>query len=167
MTHVINQGMAMYWGTSRWSAMEIMVSDRKRYLPFQDRVFILKMNRRNRLICTHWSLRYLHLAGLKPLLSSNLLSWVETSDYLSFCWLPWSSLTIFLWALASIRHFSRRDLLLTGCFLFLTYSVKCTDGCVGKIPVDWKFLKKSTMPCSKKVKSPFFLIVTLSLNFSW
>lgn len=25
MTHVINQGMAMYWGTSRWSAMEIMV----------------------------------------------------------------------------------------------------------------------------------------------
>lgn len=26
MTHVINQGMAMYWGTSRWSAMEIMVS---------------------------------------------------------------------------------------------------------------------------------------------
>lgn len=27
MTHVINQGMAMYWGTSRWSAMEIMVSD--------------------------------------------------------------------------------------------------------------------------------------------
>lgn len=27
MTYVINQGMAMYWGTSRWSAMEIMVSD--------------------------------------------------------------------------------------------------------------------------------------------
>lgn len=26
MTHVINQGMSMYWGTSRWSAMEIMVS---------------------------------------------------------------------------------------------------------------------------------------------
>lgn len=26
MTHVINQGMAMYWGTSRWTAMEIMVS---------------------------------------------------------------------------------------------------------------------------------------------
>lgn len=25
MTFVINQGMAMYWGTSRWSAMEIMV----------------------------------------------------------------------------------------------------------------------------------------------
>lgn len=25
MTYVINQGMAMYWGTSRWSAMEIMV----------------------------------------------------------------------------------------------------------------------------------------------
>lgn len=25
MTHVINQGMAMYWGTSRWSPMEIMV----------------------------------------------------------------------------------------------------------------------------------------------
>ncbi|MED6259249.1 Voltage-gated potassium channel subunit beta-1 [Ataeniobius toweri] len=24
MTQVINQGMAMYWGTSRWSAMEIM-----------------------------------------------------------------------------------------------------------------------------------------------
>ncbi|XP_077344232.1 voltage-gated potassium channel subunit beta-1 isoform X4 [Lithobates pipiens] len=24
MSHVINQGMAMYWGTSRWSAMEIM-----------------------------------------------------------------------------------------------------------------------------------------------
>uniref|UniRef100_A0A672ZU58 Voltage-gated potassium channel subunit beta-1 n=1 Tax=Sphaeramia orbicularis TaxID=375764 RepID=A0A672ZU58_9TELE len=24
MTHVINQGMAMYWGTSRWSAIEIM-----------------------------------------------------------------------------------------------------------------------------------------------
>uniref|UniRef100_A0AAY4DHP8 Voltage-gated potassium channel subunit beta-1 n=1 Tax=Denticeps clupeoides TaxID=299321 RepID=A0AAY4DHP8_9TELE len=24
MTHVINQGMAMYWGTSRWTAMEIM-----------------------------------------------------------------------------------------------------------------------------------------------
>ncbi|CAG07689.1 unnamed protein product, partial [Tetraodon nigroviridis] len=24
MTHVINQGMSMYWGTSRWSAMEIM-----------------------------------------------------------------------------------------------------------------------------------------------
>uniref|UniRef100_A0A8C0ZYK2 Voltage-gated potassium channel subunit beta-1 n=1 Tax=Castor canadensis TaxID=51338 RepID=A0A8C0ZYK2_CASCN len=24
MTHVINQGMTMYWGTSRWSAMEIM-----------------------------------------------------------------------------------------------------------------------------------------------
>ncbi|XP_044273202.1 voltage-gated potassium channel subunit beta-3 isoform X2 [Varanus komodoensis] len=24
MTYVINQGMAMYWGTSRWSAMEIM-----------------------------------------------------------------------------------------------------------------------------------------------
>lgn len=29
MTHAINQGMSMYWGTSRWSAMEIMVSDRK------------------------------------------------------------------------------------------------------------------------------------------
>lgn len=26
MTHVINQGMALYWGTSRWSSMEIMVS---------------------------------------------------------------------------------------------------------------------------------------------
>lgn len=26
MTFVINQGMAMYWGTSRWSAMEIMVN---------------------------------------------------------------------------------------------------------------------------------------------
>ncbi|KAG8141054.1 hypothetical protein E2320_003656, partial [Naja naja] len=26
MTYVINQGMAMYWGTSRWSAMEIMVN---------------------------------------------------------------------------------------------------------------------------------------------
>lgn len=26
MTYVINQGMAMYWGTSRWTAMEIMVS---------------------------------------------------------------------------------------------------------------------------------------------
>lgn len=26
MTHVINQGMTMYWGTSRWTAMEIMVS---------------------------------------------------------------------------------------------------------------------------------------------
>ena len=25
MTHAINQGMSMYWGTSRWSAMEIMV----------------------------------------------------------------------------------------------------------------------------------------------
>lgn len=25
MTHVINQGMALYWGTSRWSATEIMV----------------------------------------------------------------------------------------------------------------------------------------------
>ena len=25
-THVINQGWAMYWGTSRWSPMEIMVS---------------------------------------------------------------------------------------------------------------------------------------------
>ncbi|KAM9786153.1 voltage-gated potassium channel subunit beta-2-like [Neosynchiropus ocellatus] len=24
MTHAINQGMAMYWGTSRWSSMEIM-----------------------------------------------------------------------------------------------------------------------------------------------
>uniref|UniRef100_A0A8C8ST83 Potassium voltage-gated channel subfamily A regulatory beta subunit 3 n=1 Tax=Pelusios castaneus TaxID=367368 RepID=A0A8C8ST83_9SAUR len=24
MTHVINQGLAMYWGTSRWSAVEIM-----------------------------------------------------------------------------------------------------------------------------------------------
>ena len=31
MTFVINQGMAMYWGTSRWSAMEIMVTAR---LPF-------------------------------------------------------------------------------------------------------------------------------------
>ncbi|MBN3278274.1 KCAB2 protein, partial [Polyodon spathula] len=26
MTHVINQGMAMYWGTSRWSSMEIMAT---------------------------------------------------------------------------------------------------------------------------------------------
>ncbi|KAM9834706.1 voltage-gated potassium channel subunit beta-2-like isoform 1-T1 [Syngnathus typhle] len=26
MTFVINQGMAMYWGTSRWNAMEIMVN---------------------------------------------------------------------------------------------------------------------------------------------
>jgi len=25
-TYVINQGWALYWGTSRWSAMEIMVS---------------------------------------------------------------------------------------------------------------------------------------------
>ncbi len=24
-THVINQGQALYWGTSRWSPMEIMV----------------------------------------------------------------------------------------------------------------------------------------------
>lgn len=28
MTYVINQGMAMYWGTSRWTAMEIMVSNK-------------------------------------------------------------------------------------------------------------------------------------------
>lgn len=27
MTYVINQGMSMYWGTSRWTAMEIMVSN--------------------------------------------------------------------------------------------------------------------------------------------
>lgn len=26
-TYVINQGWAMYWGTSRWSATEIMVSE--------------------------------------------------------------------------------------------------------------------------------------------
>lgn len=26
MTFVINQGWAMYWGTSRWSTMEIMVT---------------------------------------------------------------------------------------------------------------------------------------------
>ncbi|RXN18584.1 voltage-gated potassium channel subunit beta-1 isoform X2 [Labeo rohita] len=26
MTYVINQGMSMYWGTSRWTAMEIMAS---------------------------------------------------------------------------------------------------------------------------------------------
>ena len=32
MTHVINQGMAMYWGTSRWSSMEIMVSHTVAYL---------------------------------------------------------------------------------------------------------------------------------------
>lgn len=25
MTYVINQGLALYWGTSRWSAAEIMV----------------------------------------------------------------------------------------------------------------------------------------------
>lgn len=30
MTFVINQGMAMYWGTSRWSAMEIMVGLKKK-----------------------------------------------------------------------------------------------------------------------------------------
>ncbi|XP_009459262.1 PREDICTED: voltage-gated potassium channel subunit beta-2 [Nipponia nippon] len=29
MTHVINQGMAMYWGTSRWSSMEIMGARRQ------------------------------------------------------------------------------------------------------------------------------------------
>ena len=29
MTFVINQGMAMYWGTSRWSAMEIMVNAKR------------------------------------------------------------------------------------------------------------------------------------------
>lgn len=34
MTHVINQGMSMYWGTSRWSAMEIMVSDGKSLVTF-------------------------------------------------------------------------------------------------------------------------------------
>jgi len=28
MTYVINQGMSMYWGTSRWTAMEIMVNNR-------------------------------------------------------------------------------------------------------------------------------------------
>lgn len=33
MTYVINQGMAMYWGTSRWTAMEIMVSCPKLLLP--------------------------------------------------------------------------------------------------------------------------------------
>lgn len=27
MTYVINQGMSMYWGTSRWTAMEIMGSN--------------------------------------------------------------------------------------------------------------------------------------------
>lgn len=27
MTYVINQGLALYWGTSRWSAAEIMVCD--------------------------------------------------------------------------------------------------------------------------------------------
>lgn len=32
MTHVINHGMSMYWGTSRWSAMEIMVSGDDRFL---------------------------------------------------------------------------------------------------------------------------------------
>lgn len=33
MTHVINQGMAMYWGTSRWSAMEIMVKQSHKLAP--------------------------------------------------------------------------------------------------------------------------------------
>ena len=27
MTFVIDQGMAMYWGTSRWNAVEIMVRE--------------------------------------------------------------------------------------------------------------------------------------------
>lgn len=36
MTHVINQGMAMYWGTSRWSSMEIMVGAAcRRLMPLQ------------------------------------------------------------------------------------------------------------------------------------
>lgn len=39
MTFVINQGMAMYWGTSRWSAMEIMV--RSAFLFHQLRFFFI------------------------------------------------------------------------------------------------------------------------------
>lgn len=35
MTFVINQGMAMYWGTSRWSAMEIMVTARLPFFPYK------------------------------------------------------------------------------------------------------------------------------------
>lgn len=35
MTFVINQGMAMYWGTSRWSAMEIMVTARLLFSPYK------------------------------------------------------------------------------------------------------------------------------------
>lgn len=32
MTYVINQGMAMYWGTSRWTAMEIMVRNKELFV---------------------------------------------------------------------------------------------------------------------------------------
>ncbi|KAJ3591025.1 hypothetical protein NHX12_008972 [Muraenolepis orangiensis] len=35
MTYVINQGMAMYWGTSRWTAMEIMEAYSAEYHLFQ------------------------------------------------------------------------------------------------------------------------------------
>lgn len=33
MTYVINQGLALYWGTSRWSAAEIMVCDSNTHTP--------------------------------------------------------------------------------------------------------------------------------------
>lgn len=44
MTHVINQGMSMYWGTSRWSAMEIMVSDGKSLCASRNKQHEMKTN---------------------------------------------------------------------------------------------------------------------------
>lgn len=42
MTYVINQGMAMYWGTSRWTAMEIMVSSEELRVSVPCPILILK-----------------------------------------------------------------------------------------------------------------------------
>ncbi|GBN24557.1 hypothetical protein AVEN_78999-1 [Araneus ventricosus] len=38
-THAINHGKAMYWGTSRWTSMEIMVSSIVNFLLFSNEIY--------------------------------------------------------------------------------------------------------------------------------
>ncbi len=68
------------------------------------------------------------------------------------------------------KPFLTTQLPLTGYFLFFgPFSVNPRDSCELKIPCRsavFEILRSTTTPCSKSLKSPFFLILMLGLNFS-
>lgn len=83
-----------------------------------------------------------------------------------------SSLAIFPWPLSSTGQFYTENCSSLEIFFFRPFSVNRRDGCVEISHVSSSFwnaqsscLAQASMPCLKPLKSPFLLILMLSLNF--